>query len=376
MSEYQYYEFQAIDRPLSEADREALRALSTRAHITATRFTNHYEWGDFGGDPRRLVERWFDLHLYLANWGTRRLIMRLPKRLMERERLDVFLLDVDWVKVWEAGEHLIVDMCRDEIEEGYSDWDDGSGWLDTLAPLRSDVLSGDLRLFYLLWLGALEDGLLEADETEPLAGLGPLTGALEAAADFFRIDRDLVDAAAERSDGSDPAALDGVMQATVAGLSDAAKTDLLMRVAGGDPHVGAALRQSARIGGTGSGATPRTVEELTARAEALRCARERAEAERQAEEQRRQAALAERARRKRLDQVMQRGEAVWTEVETQIARRNASGYEHAAALLFDLEAIAIEGGTLADFMHRLDAIRDRHAGKWRFLERLEGLGER
>ena len=117
MSEYQYYEFQAIDRPLGEAEREALRALSSRARITAASFTNHYEWGDFKGDPRQLVERWFDLHLYLANWGTRRLMMRLPKRLMERERLDLFLLDVDWVKVWEAGENLIVDMCRDEIEE-------------------------------------------------------------------------------------------------------------------------------------------------------------------------------------------------------------------------------------------------------------------
>ena len=57
LSEYQYYEFQAIDRPLGEADREALRALSTRARITATSFTNHYEWGDFKGDPRRLMER-------------------------------------------------------------------------------------------------------------------------------------------------------------------------------------------------------------------------------------------------------------------------------------------------------------------------------
>lgn len=40
MSEYQYYEFQAIDRPLREADQAALRALSTRARITATSFTN------------------------------------------------------------------------------------------------------------------------------------------------------------------------------------------------------------------------------------------------------------------------------------------------------------------------------------------------
>ena len=44
MSEYQYYEFQAIDRPLAEADVQVLRALSTRARITATSFINSYEW--------------------------------------------------------------------------------------------------------------------------------------------------------------------------------------------------------------------------------------------------------------------------------------------------------------------------------------------
>lgn len=43
MSEYQYYEFQAVDRPLGEADQKALRALSTRAQITTTSFTNSYE---------------------------------------------------------------------------------------------------------------------------------------------------------------------------------------------------------------------------------------------------------------------------------------------------------------------------------------------
>ena len=75
MSEYQYYEFQAVDQPLDKQDIEALRALSTRARVTATSFTNHYEWGNFRGDPLRLMERWFDLHLYLANWGSRRLCL-------------------------------------------------------------------------------------------------------------------------------------------------------------------------------------------------------------------------------------------------------------------------------------------------------------
>ena len=51
MSEYQYYEFQAIDRPLTEEEQREVRSVSTRAVITATRFTNHYEWGNFKGNP-------------------------------------------------------------------------------------------------------------------------------------------------------------------------------------------------------------------------------------------------------------------------------------------------------------------------------------
>jgi len=54
MSLYQYYEFRAVDRPLSRTEQDELRKISTRARITATGFVNHYEWGDFGGDPDRL----------------------------------------------------------------------------------------------------------------------------------------------------------------------------------------------------------------------------------------------------------------------------------------------------------------------------------
>ena len=50
MSEYQYYEFQAIDRPLTQHEIRELRRYSTRATITATRFVNQYEWGSFKGD--------------------------------------------------------------------------------------------------------------------------------------------------------------------------------------------------------------------------------------------------------------------------------------------------------------------------------------
>jgi hypothetical protein len=71
MSEYQYYEFLALDRPLTDKQRAELRSISTRAEITATRFANEYRWGDLRGGPQTMMERYFDAFLYLANWGTR-----------------------------------------------------------------------------------------------------------------------------------------------------------------------------------------------------------------------------------------------------------------------------------------------------------------
>ena len=60
MSEYQYYEFQTIDRGLTDAHMDALRSISTRAEITSSNFTNHYEWGDLKADPLKLLEKYFD----------------------------------------------------------------------------------------------------------------------------------------------------------------------------------------------------------------------------------------------------------------------------------------------------------------------------
>lgn len=78
MSEYQYYEFLAIDRPLTSEEMSALRTLSTRAHITAVSFTNQYQWGDFKGNPDELMRRFFDAHVYVANWMTAIFKVRVP----------------------------------------------------------------------------------------------------------------------------------------------------------------------------------------------------------------------------------------------------------------------------------------------------------
>src|SRR5882672_6611189 len=105
MSEYQYYEFQAIDRPLGEAARDALRALSTRARITSTSFTNHYEWGDFKGDPSELVERYFDVYLLFANYGTRELMLRVPRR----------GFDIDAARRYTSADAITIDTTKEHV---------------------------------------------------------------------------------------------------------------------------------------------------------------------------------------------------------------------------------------------------------------------
>ena len=376
MSEYQFYDFQAIDRPLSDEDREVLRGISSRGKITATSFTNSYQWGDFRGDPTQLMQRCFDLHLYLANWGSRRLMIRLPAHLVDRQRLESLIEGVECAELIVADDYLILDMARDELD--LEDWGEDSERLAALAALRADIMSGDLRLFYLLWLTEVETDACDEDEAEPMPGIGPLTGSLKAFAEFFGIDPDLVDAAAERPAAGMPAAVDAEAgKQIIAALGDEEKTGMLLRLIDGDPHVGYELRAriAERLATSGGepASIPRTVGELRRRALAVGQEYELAEAARQVAEQKRREDEAEAAREVRLVSIRRRGKEVWKDVEAEIERRNAPGYEKAIELLGDLRALANQAGTTDDFHLRVNQIRDRHAGKRAFIGRLTRL---
>ena len=385
MSEYQYYEFQAIDRPLEETDRKALRRISSRAEITPTKFTNVYNWGDFKGKPHKLMERWFDLHLYLANWGARMMMIRLPKRLINRSRVEDFVQEVNEVRLLESGENLIVDIAFYAEESGYKYpySAEGDGWLDSVAPLRNDLLAGDLRLFYILWLSAVERRILPDHRKEPLAGIGPLSAHLEAFAKFFGVDLDLVRAAAETPDGSGRGdSLAAMTRNAIASIPEDEKTALLLRLVDGDPHIGAEIRNKVRVAwdaaeGPAQGRR-RTVAELRRRRLAIRHERKAEQARKREAERLRKGKEAERAQRVRLKTIRQRGARVWIDVEREIQGVNASSYDRALRLLLDLRALARETGTVHAFAKRLESIRARHRRKRLFIDRLDehklGLG--
>ena len=91
MSGYQYYEFQAIDRPLTAGERKEVSSWSSRTEATATQATFVYHYGDFPEDQREVVEKYFEAMLYVSNWGTRQLLFRFPRAIVDQNLVGTIL---------------------------------------------------------------------------------------------------------------------------------------------------------------------------------------------------------------------------------------------------------------------------------------------
>src|SRR6266542_430589 len=174
VSEYQCYEFVALDRRLTAKEMAELRDISTRAEITPTRFWNEYHWGDLKADPAKLLARYFDVHVHFANWGTRRLMFRLPIGVVDVDALRAYLPGGP-AALTAVGEFAVLDLCS-EVEEPEEEWWQ-EGHLAASLPLRAELLRGDLRAAYLAWLLAVQDGEVDPDAWEPPVprGLGGLS---------------------------------------------------------------------------------------------------------------------------------------------------------------------------------------------------------
>ncbi len=77
--------------------------------------------------------------------------------------------------------------------------DDGNGWMRRLAPLRDELLRGDLRPLYLGWLAAAVELRDDRQEPEVPPGLSSLSPPQQALVEFIEIDPDMLAAAAAGS---------------------------------------------------------------------------------------------------------------------------------------------------------------------------------
>jgi hypothetical protein len=375
MSEYQYYEFRAVDRPLDDRQMQKLRAVSSRAVITPTSFVNEYNWGDFKGDPDEWMEKYFDAFLYFANWGTRRFMLRFPKRLFDADAATAYCIgDSTFVK--SRGDYVVLSF--ESNCEG-DDWIESEGWLASMIPLRSEILCGDLRCLYLAWLLCVQNGEVDDDEVEPCvpANLDELSASERSFADFFGIDDDLIEVAARTSSRSFPGHENRKeLESWVHSLSEEEKDAILLRAMADEAQLGTELRiRFAREAGSRN--KPEINEQRRTAGELLKAAEELTEKKGcQAAEQ----AAAEKARKEKemaaardnyLRSLAGKENEIWLKIESLISTKQPGRYDEAVKLLVDLHDLAERGGKTENFLSLYRELRRKHEKKPSLLRKLQ-----
>lgn len=379
MSEYQYYEFLAIDRPLTSEEMKSLRALSTRAEITPGSFINHYEWGDFKGNPDELMKRYFDAHVYVANWGTAIFMVRLPLEALSKEMARSIVVN-DFLHCKVTKTHWLITWRLDE-SENYESFavEGGQGWMTRLSPVRDELLSGDFRSLYIGWLAGVAAGMLDDDELEPMSpdGLKNLTAAQKALAEFLEIDEDYLAGAGMDSPSFEDGAPDqkevdnwleglpapevkALLNQLLAGRGQQAERALKTRFA---------LWRKVALGTLGT-VPLRSVEELREKAE--RQAQARLEKERQKKEHR------ELKRRQEheasLKALAQDFPGAWKAVGRMVEGGTGAAYDDACRFMVSLrEAYAVHS-TPMQFQTEFDKLVSGNLRRKALLERLVKVG--
>ncbi|MDQ7075593.1 MAG: hypothetical protein Q9O24_10690 [Gammaproteobacteria bacterium] len=369
MSEYQYYEFRAIDRALSEVEKKELSTLSSRARITSHQASFVYNYGDFRGNEVQLMERCFDIMLYMADWGSLRLMIRLPVSLVDIKKVALFSVseEIDCI-LSEDKKHIILDFNFQD--DGSDDWLHAESWLDDLVDLRAELMQGDFRALYLAWLLAAahiwDDGEVDADLLEPPlpAGLQRLSTAQVAWCKFLGVDKALVAVAAELSKPRQEKKINVALWLDKLPAKEQRK--FLLRLAHGEENLSALLNRKlekmakkGQIDGAKDVSTNRSIAELLER-------KDEHKQDQQAEHQRQ----LEIARQQRLAVLATRQDEAWQEVYDLIEEKKSKSYDKAVAILKGLCDLAHHQDDWQSFKEQVVEIKRCYPGRSALLRKL------
>jgi hypothetical protein len=364
MSEYQYYEFQAIDRPLTNDEQAAIEKLSSRAKVSANQAIFVYNYGDFRGSAEQVLTQYFDAMLYMANWGTWQLMFRFPKSLIDPNLFKPYDLP-DVITITKTATHIVLDININE-EEGSSDWMEGKGWLSKFLSLREDLMAGDLRLLYLVWLRVAPN--LEEDAVEPPIppNLEKLSRSLKSYIDWIELDPDLVNAAAQASPSQQTA--DIKLEKWLPALTEAEQQKFLLKLVKREPQVDlqliSRLQELAGVGKSAATLTPgsRCFSEIQSIADNVSEQREQRE---------KKAAKAKRT--KQLEALALNEDQTWQQVLDLIAIKQSKPYDEATALLQDLCDLAKFQGRLAEFSQHFDKLKSSYSSRPALMARFKKI---
>ena len=372
MSEYQRYEFMTIDRPLTRAQLDAVNDLSSHIEASSTHALIEYHWGNFKHDPIKVLRQFFDGFLYWANWGAPELAFRFPHGILPVDLIDGYDLD-DFVTFTQYPDYDILDIHFGEME-GPDEWIDYE--LGSLIPIRDELMEGDLRALYIAWLagqhviGGYDE---EEDEEEDYEisvppvppGFGTLTAAQQALAELLQVPQELLVAAARHSNAAVSSPVDDVA-AWVRLLPPDRQNDYLVRLAHNEPGLSRLLvRELRELGQDKTRAAPSMGEHVTyatllAESKAIKAQQER--------EKREQEQL---ARLRHLQEVHDRQDAYWQQVEQAVMRGTGTGYDEALRFLVELRDAADQFNETQQFQDHFRAWVRPHLRRPAFVKRLQ-----
>ena len=374
MSEYQRYEFMTVDRPLTREQLDAVNALSSHIEASSTHALIEYNWGDFKHDPIKVLYKFFDGFLYWANWGSPQLAFRFPHGILPDNLLDGYDLE-DFVTFTQHKDYDILDTQFGEMEspDEWIEYDLGS-----LIAIRDELMEGDLRALYIVWLagqnaiGSYDEEDYDEEEEEDYEvsvppvppGFGTLTAAQQALAELLQVPREQLAVAAQHSQAATPSAGDDVA-AWVKLLPPERRDDYLVRLARNEPGLSRLLVKELReLGGSKTRETPEgehiTHTTLLAESGAMKARLER---------ERREQELA--ARQRHLQEIHDHQDTYWRQAEKAAIRATGPGYDEAERVLVELREAAEQFNETPEYQVRFHAWVQSHLRRPALLKRLQ-----
>ncbi len=373
MSEYQRYEFMTIERPLTREQLDEVNDLSSHIEASSTHALIEYNWGDFKHDPLAILREFFDGFLYWANWGTPQLALRFSHGILPVDLLEGYDFD-DFVTFTRHADYDILDIHFGEMEAP-DEWTNYE--LGSLIGIRDELMEGDLRALYIVWLASqrMSEGYYDEkedkDEDEgdmsapPVpSAFGTLSAAQEALAELLQVPQEVLVAAAQHSSAATSTpAVDVATWAAL--LPSERRDDYLVRLARNEPGLSRLLVRELRELSQGKHSEQTTGERVTYSILLAESKAVKAQLEREKREQE------QAARQRQLQNIHNHLNDYWHQVDEAVMRGSGTGYDEAAQVLVELREVANHFKETAEFQERFRAWVRPHLRRPAFIKRLQ-----